>query len=172
MTCLCLNITYEPLRVMPTKRAVDLVLQGKASVLEEWEHRVRSSHIDMAAPSVIKLNYLVKIPFKSRIPLNRRTLMARDGGECQFRINGKDCDRVGNTIDHVQPRARGGKHEWTNTVACCGKHNAQKRDRLLSELHGWELKREPQAPSGAQWLVRGIASRADEEAWEGYLASA
>ena len=178
MSVLCLNASFEPLRVMNMKRAIDLVLQDKATVVEGSERRVRSAHLDMVAPSVIRLNYFVQIPFKSRVPLNSRTLRARDMGECQFIVNGVPCQRVGNTIDHVVPRSRGGKHEWTNTVACCHKHNQAKGDRMLGkvngevELPGWELKRAPQAPNGSKWLVMGIASQKDEESWAPYLAPA
>lgn len=178
MSVLLLNASYEPLRVISVKRAVLLLLEEKAVVVEEGDHRIRSVDIDMASPKVIRLNYFVQIPFKSRVPLNRRTLMARDLGECQYIVNGNHCQRAGTTIDHVKPRARGGLHEWTNTVACCHKHNQVKSDKMLGkvngtvELPGWELKRQPQTPSGSKWLVMGIASQKDEATWEPYLAMA
>lgn len=172
MSVLLINASYEPLRIISMKRAIDLVLQRKATVIEESGHRIRSALLDMAAPSVIKLNYFVKIPYKSRVPLNRRTLMARDNSECQYIVNGQSCSKVGNTIDHVKPRAKGGLHEWTNTVACCSKHNQRKRDLELTEkdLPGWSLKRLPQTPSGAAWVVLGIAAAAGESQWNKYLA--
>lgn len=178
MACLLLNASYEPLRVISVNRAVVLLLEDKATVVEEGDERIRSVGTDIASPKVIKLNYFVQIPYKSRVPLNRRTLMARDLGECQYIVNGNPCHRAGNTIDHVKPRARGGQHEWTNTVACCHKHNQVKSDKMLGkvdgkvELPGWELKRQPQTPSGSKWLVMGIASRRDEESWSPYLAMA
>lgn len=154
------------------KRAVALLLSKKAVTVEESADRIRSVELDMASPTVIQLKYYVQIPYKSRVPLNGKTLMARDKKECQYVVNGKSCDRVGNTIDHVQPRSRGGQHTWTNTVACCGVHNTKKSDKLLSELSGWELKREPKTPSGNKWMILGIAAKAQEEAWSEYLAYA
>lgn len=167
---LCLNASWEPLRILSLNRAICLVLSGKAEVIEDQEDAyIRSESTSMSQPSVIKLKYFVQIPYKSRVPLNRKTLMARDQGVCQYIVNGHECTRVGNTIDHVKPRAAGGLHEWTNTVACCQKHNTQKRDLLLEKLDGWELRRQPQAPSGAKWLVLGLAAGRNEEVWSPYL---
>lgn len=163
MNVLLLNATYEPLRIIAIKRAVVLVLEGKAEVIEAAPGRIRSAAVDVDVPAVIRLKYFVKIPFRARIPLNRRTLMARDNHECQV----VGCERVGNTIDHVVPRARGGRHEWKNTVAMCGRHNQEKSDRLLSEL-GWDLKKTPDAPMGTRWIVLGF-SVPIQPVWEPYL---
>ena len=51
------------------------------------------------------------------------------------------------TVDHVVPRSRGGRHEWTNVVAACKRDNLFKGDQLLSEL-GWTLPFNPGAPEG------------------------
>lgn len=163
MSVLLLNTTHEPLRILSLKRAICLVLDGKADVLEESEVPFRSESLSMGVPKVIKLRYFVQIPFRAKIPLNRRTLMARDKHKCQF----NDCTRVGNTIDHVKPRSRGGQHHWDNVVAACGPCNQVKGDRLLSSL-GWTLKNVPVAPIGTRWLVLGIAPALEAE-WAPYL---
>lgn len=163
MSVLVLNATFEPLRVLSIRRAVCLILEGKAEVLEESDEPFRSEFLSMGTPKVIRLRYFVQIPYRARIPLNRRTLMARDNAVCQF----NDCRKVGNTIDHVIPRARGGQHVWDNVVAACSTCNSAKDDRLLSEL-GWTLKAKPKAPSGTRWLVIGIAPKYEAE-WADYL---
>lgn len=163
MTVLLLNATFEPLRVISRNRAVCLILDGKAEVIEAAPGRIRSANTDYTAPAVIRLLYFVQIPFKAKIPLNRRTLMARDNHECQV----AGCDRIGSTIDHIHPRARGGRHEWTNVALMCPRHNHQKSDRLLSEI-GWELKREPSVPVGTKWVVLGF-SVPIQPVWEPYL---
>ena len=163
MTVLCLNATFEPLRVLSLRRAICLILEEKADVLQESTGLFRSEAISMNVPSVIKLRYHVQIPYRAKIPLNRRTLMARDKSLCQF----NDCTKVGNTIDHLVPRSRGGLHRWDNVVAACAKHNQTKGDQLLAEL-GWSLKNEPKAPIGTKWLVLGIAPKHEPE-WSNYL---
>lgn len=157
---LLLNASYEMLRVISFKRAVVLLLQEKAVVVEEGEFTIHSANATFNLPSVIRLTYMVKVPFKSRIALNRRSVIARDGGICQY-----GCGRKATTIDHVLPRSRGGKHEWTNVLACCSKCNSQKSNKLLSEI-GWTPLKQPHMPSGNLWLVVGVA---ENETWEAYL---
>jgi 5-methylcytosine-specific restriction endonuclease McrA len=105
----------------------------------------------------------VQIPFRAAMPLTRRALLARDEHSCQ--VSG--CTRSGTTVDHVIPRARGGKHRWENVVAMCAKHNFTKSDKLLSEI-GWALKREPRMPHGTMWLFIAIGIE-PEEAWLPYI---
>lgn len=169
MTVLLLNASYAPLRVLTLKRAVCLVLDDKAEVIEESDAPIRSGSFEMGTPSVIRLKYFVKIPYKARIPLNHRTLMARDKGVCQF----NDCARTGNTIDHLIPRSKGGAHTWDNVVAACRQCNSRKDDKLLGKRHGeldWTIKHKPVAPTGTRWLVLGIAPKMEAK-WAPYLAN-
>lgn len=160
---LLLNASWEPLRAISLKRAVVLVLQEKADVLavDDDSEPVRSADYQMARPSVIKLRYFVKVPWRAKVALNRKSLIVRDNGECQK----TGCTRRGDTIDHVQPRSRGGRHEWTNVTLMCGKHNQEKGDKLLSEL-GWTLKNQPFTPT--RTVVLGIT----DPAWEPHLSLA
>lgn len=165
MSVLLLNATFEPLRIISLKRAVCLIVEDKAEIIEESDRGpIRSATTSMVRPSVIRLRYFVKIPYRSRVPLNRRTLMARDRGVCQY----NDCTRAGTTIDHITPRSRGGLHEWENVVACCGKCNQVKDDMTVDEL-GWTLKSAPTTPFGTKWLVLGLASRSQAEEWTRYI---
>ena len=157
---LLLNASYTPLRVLPYKRAVALVLQDKADVVEERSEVIRSSSLEMNLPSVIRLRYYVNVPYNARVALNRRAVIARDGGVCAY-----NCGRRATTIDHVVPRSRGGKHEWTNVVACCGPCNHKKADKLLSEI-GWELHTTPRVPDSSIWIAAGVQGR---EEWEAYV---
>ena len=163
MAVLLLNASFEPLRVISLRRALCLVLEGKAESISTRDgEMVRSTGGDeFPVPLVVRLNYMVKVPYNSRVPLNRRTLTWRDRGECQV----KGCDRRGNTVDHVIPRSRGGQHVWANVVLMCAKHNHTKSDSLLSEL-GWQLKRRPVAPRGV------VLVGADEPAWADWLGTA
>lgn len=163
---LLLNASFEPIRVITTKRAVCLILAEKAEVVEEKPGRLRSASFSMATPCVIKLRHFVQIPYRATLPLNRRTLMGRDKGQCQI----AGCERAGTTIDHLMPRSRGGKHEWTNTIACCAPHNFKKGDNTIEEM-GWTLKKEPRVPKGTMWLLVGMGIDPDE-AWVPYLSPA
>jgi hypothetical protein len=53
---LILNATFEPLSVVPARRAVVLVARGRASVIAERDEVWHSERMAMAVPSVAKLN--------------------------------------------------------------------------------------------------------------------
>lgn len=158
---LLLNATYEPLAVVSLRRAVVLLLDERAVIVEEGSGEIRSARAAMPNPSVIRLTTYVKVPYRAKIPLTRSALLARDNRTCQY------CNRPGDTIDHVLPRARGGKHEWENVVIACYPCNNKKSDKLLSSL-GWKLNRKPVAPMGTRWVYIALARK--DPAWEPYLA--
>jgi 5-methylcytosine-specific restriction endonuclease McrA len=159
---LLLNACYSPLHLVEYRRAIVLVLQDKAEIVETGEHQICSANFSMNIPSVIRLNYYVHVPFESHVALNRRTVLQRDDQICQY-----GCGRKASTVDHVVPRSRGGRHEWLNVLACCSKCNAKKSNHLLSEL-GWIPLKEPHFPSRSVWLLSGVNFN---DKWEPYLAS-
>jgi 5-methylcytosine-specific restriction endonuclease McrA len=157
---LLLNASFEPLCVVSARRAVVLVLKEKAEILERNGAEFHSERMVIPAPSVIRLVHFVRVPFRTRVPLSRRAVFARDNHRCQY------CNRGAENIDHVVPRSRGGSHSWENVVASCRSCNARKEDRLLDEA-GLRLTRTPRAPHTALWLV--AAAGAVDPAWEQYL---
>lgn len=159
---LLLNATYEPLAVVPARRAVILVLAEKAEIVEPGDVEFRSQRLAFNCPKVIRLRYYVKVPYRAVRNLTRAALIARDNGKCGY------CGAKATTIDHILPRSRGGKHAWTNTVACCSPCNSKKGDKLLSEL-GWTLQIKPFAPRGVRWVIIGVAEL--DPVWEPYLGA-
>ena len=155
-----LNATYEPLCVVPVRRAVILVLKEKAEVLQHRDEEMRSERMSLPVPSVIRLVHFVRVPFRARAPLSRRSVFVRDGHRCQY------CGASAENIDHVIPRSRGGEHVWENVVASCRPCNAAKEDRLLSETH-LTLRRPPFAPKETIWIV--VAVGTVDPAWAPYL---
>lgn len=157
---LVLNATYEPLSVVPSRRALVLVLSGRAEILQATDQLVRSEHLAVTVPSVIRLRSFVRVPFRRRSALSRRGIFARDGWECQY------CGSRADSIDHVHPKSRGGLHSWDNVVAACRRCNTAKRDRLLSEtsLH---LRTKPSEPPGAAWVA--VAVERVPDAWLPYI---
>jgi 5-methylcytosine-specific restriction endonuclease McrA len=157
---LVLNATYEPLCVVPVRRAVVLVLKEKAEVLHTSDRVLHSEHAQFPVPSVIRLTYFVKVPFRARAALNRRAVFARDGNRCQY------CGATAENIDHVIPRSRGGTHTWENVVAACRPCNSRKEDRLVHEV-GLTLHRRPSAPRELAWIIVAVGSVHPH--WEPYL---
>ncbi len=134
---LLLNSSYEPLNVCSWKRAVILMVKGKAVALEVEQKKTLGHGMNL--PLVIRLLYYVKIPHKD-IPLTRRNVMHRDHYSCQY--CGKKSDL---TIDHVIPRSKGGQDRWNNVVVACLKCNVGKGSKSLKEA-GLVLKNKPLRP--------------------------
>jgi 5-methylcytosine-specific restriction endonuclease McrA len=160
---LVLNATYEPLCVVPSRRAVVLVLDRKAEIVHATGEAMHSERLAVDIPSVIRLRYLVKVPYRRRAALNRRAVFARDGHRCQY------CGAAAESIDHVVPRSRGGGHVWENVVASCRPCNVRKRDRMLEET-SMRLRRRPAAPRELTWVA--VAVGRVPAHWEPYLQSA
>jgi 5-methylcytosine-specific restriction endonuclease McrA len=160
---LLLNVTYEPLTTVGLRRAVCLVLCGKAEVVHHDADGaiLHAASVALATPSVIRLSRYVRVPYRNRVPLTRAALMRRDNYRCAY------CGRRAETIDHVVPRSRGGQHAWENCVASCTICNHRKADRLLSEL-GWTLAVPPVVPRGAHWRLVGAQHDGDPQ-WAAYL---
>lgn len=157
---LVLNASYEPLSVVPSRRAAVLVLADKADLLHDTGETLRSERLTVPVPSVIRLRSYVKVPYQRRAPLNRRAVFLRDHHRCQY------CGARAESIDHVVPRSRGGEHRWENVVAACRRCNGQKRDRLLDET-SMRLAHRPTAPREHTWVLVAVGRL--PEHWRPYL---
>lgn len=160
---LLLNVTYEPLTALPLRRAVVLLVCGKADVVHEDPTGMvlHSAGRSVQVPSVIRLRTYVRVPYRARIPMTRAALMHRDRFRCAY------CGGKAETIDHVVPRSRGGEHSWENCVACCADCNHRKADRLLADL-GWTLRAALTPPRGRHWRLLASATELDPS-WLRYL---
>ncbi len=157
---LILNASHQPLCVVPVRRALVLTLKGKAEVLHTNGLVFRSEHREIAAPSVVRLNYFVKVPYRARASLSRRAVFIRDNFECQY------CGRPAENVDHVVPRSRGGAHAWDNVVAACRPCNARKENRSPADV-GLRLRTTPSAPHDSVWIA--VAADRMDPVWEQYL---
>lgn len=157
---LVLNASYEPMCVVSHRRAVVLLLAEKAELVADTGLRLHSERLSVAVPSVVRLRAFVSIPFRRRVAVSRRAVMARDSNLCQY------CGSRADSIDHVVPRSRGGEHVWDNVVAACRACNTRKRDRLLHET-SMRLRRRPRAPLGASWSILATGSVPGD--WQPFL---
>lgn len=157
---LVLNATYEPLGVVPARRALVLVLAAKAVMVADSGATVHSSRCTLEVPSVIRLVRYVRVPHRAQVPLTRRAIFARDHGRCAY------CGGAATSVDHVVPRSRGGRHVWDNVVAACARCNRLKADRSVAEL-GWRLRSVPRQPTGSAWRILGTGR--SDPSWVDYL---
>lgn len=162
-SALVLNATYEPLSVVSARRALCLVLGDKADVIEHDDAMVHSERMAIQSPLVIRLRYVVKVPYHRNTALSRRAVFARDNHRCGY------CGGHADSIDHVMPRSRGGRNVWENVIAACKPCNLRKRDRTPEEA-GMKLAQPPRAPRELSWIVFAVPRVPDE--WKPYLAQA
>ena len=160
MACLALNASFEPLTMLPLERALRLVLEEKAEVLEADDARIfRSERERIAAPLVIRLKKFIHVPRRFRRQVTNTFLFARDGYRCQYcgRHKGVLRGREFLTRDHVVPMSRGGENTWENVVTACSQCNNRKASHLPEEC-GMHLLKHPHEPNYVElvWAVRRV----------------
>lgn len=160
MGCLALNASFEPLTIIPARRAVRLVLDGKAEILEkDGTRRFRSETRIVPCPAVIRLVRYVHVPRRFRRQVTNTFLFARDDYSCQYCGKHKKelRGRQFLTRDHIVPLSRGGDSTWENVVTSCSPCNNRKGDRLPREV-GLKLLNEPGQPNYVHlvWVVRRV----------------
>lgn len=163
--------TWEPLSVITVPRAINLLLAGKAVVIEESASIVRSMKDRITVPSVIALRTYINVP-RRRAHWSRRGVLVRDDYTCIYcgikpgeLQRGKLLAKADFTIDHILPRSRGGRDTWSNTACACSVCNHRKGDRLPHEV-GMKLHWEPKTPR-TSYLV--IALGTGPAVWKRYV---
>ena len=159
---LLLNASYEPLNFCSTRRAMSLLMKGKA---EEVEHTSTFFTQNIQTPIVIRMRYYVVVPYKE-LPFNRKNIFHRDNYTCQY------CGKKGLplTLDHIFPKSRGGKNTWENIVSACPKCNTMKANRTPHEA-GIKLLKTPGRPANYMRFEVTKYSKDNLGEWEKYIAS-
>ena len=136
-----LNVSEEAVAVVSWQRAMTMVHAGLAVVHEAVEGKtINSPTAQFVFPKVIRLLKYVYVKYRSRVPAcSKKGVLKRDNWKCVY------CDRAATTVDHVVPRAKGGKSTWENLAACCQPCNNRKADKTLKEA-GLRLQWIPAAP--------------------------
>ncbi len=142
---LVLNASYEPLARVTWKRAVCLVVSGKAVIEEALEGRlVRSQYGDYLWPVVVRLILFVKTPYHfGEIPFTKSGVLKRDSYVCAY------CGKKADSIDHIIPQSLRPdlSRDWLNCVSACTPCNNKKRNRTPEEAN-MSLDYQPHTPRG------------------------
>ncbi len=177
---LVLNRFYQPVHVTSVKRAFALLYQGVAKAIDQ-QYRLYEFH-DWAAlaaahhDSIGTLQRRIRIPRvvvlmayeylpKGRVRFSRLNIYARDHDTCQY--CSRNLPRNELNLDHVVPRAQGGKTTWENVVCSCITCNLRKGGRT-PEQAGMRLLKKPVRP---RWtpITRGISRRVTYREWLPFL---
>jgi len=169
---LVLNRSFHPIQVTRWQRAITLVFLDHALVVDEeyttydfqdWkelseamrEHPAGFVHtptFKIAIPEVIALRLYDKLP-EAEVTFSRRNIYEHYGRKCCY--CGKRFGTRELNLDHVVPRSRGGKTDWTNVVTSCIPCNLRKGGRLPEEA-GMKLMIPPTRP---KWRARTLLLR-------------
>jgi 5-methylcytosine-specific restriction endonuclease McrA len=162
---LVLHSSYEAINICYARKAVNMLLAGKADVVEHSCVLVRSSTIHFPLPEVIRLHRFISLPYRP-IPFCRKNILLRDGFCCQYCGMRFSPEQL--TLDHVIPISRGGKDAWNNVVTACKPCNHKKGNNLMEEIGMMVLSR-PRRPTLPTFLhlVRLMGEK--REVWRKYL---
>jgi len=146
--------------MVPLKRALRLVIDGKAEIVEADHDRiVRSERLSIPRPAVIRLTRFVHVPRRFRRHVTNTFLFARDQYKCQYcgRHVTEFKPREALTRDHLIPLSRGGTNDWTNVITACSPCNTRKGNRLPEEIGMYPLSH-PVEPHFVHlsWAVRKL----------------
>jgi len=164
MRSLILNVSYEPLGIIPWEKAFSLVYTGKAELVEEYDRKVHSSSMAFSMPAVIRLRKYINRRWM--VKFGRKAVYMRDKYTCAY------CGEVfisqDLTFDHVTPRSRGGQTTWENIATACRKCNEKKGNQTPREA-GMALRIRPRCPHRIPHLMSRMKIEETPEEWKTYL---
>lgn len=144
-----LNADYSFLNIVPVKKAIKMMSKGKVTVLKATDKVITTFEgFSMVIPRVIKLLHMVRAVFKNKVPFSKKNVCIRDEFTCQY--CGTKTEKL--TLDHVVPKANGGKRVFENIVAACFECNQAKGDKLPREVGMFPRKR-PVQPTIMEFLL-------------------
>jgi 5-methylcytosine-specific restriction endonuclease McrA len=160
---LVLNQSYEPMTVCRARRAIVLIFQGKAELVENGVGIVHTISEVVPLPSVIRLGRQIKRPRRMR-KMTRFEIFNRDHYTCMY--CGQKVHPL--TLDHVIPRYRGGQHTWENVVTACAYCNRKKAGRTPQEAN-MKLLRTPAQPAASYYFSIPYHHLRSRDEWQKYL---
>ena len=144
---LVLNADFQPLSYFPLstwswQNALKAVFLDRVNVVSEYNETVRSPSTEFKLPSVISLKDFIPLP--SKAAFTRFNVFLRDKFCCQYCRSVYKTEEL--TFDHVVPRSKGGKTQWSNVVTSCRPCNTKKGNKSLKTI-GIKLIKEPNIPN-------------------------
>ena len=162
---LVLSYSYEPLQFCSARHAITMVYGGRAEELDSAGYSIRTPSADFSLPTVIRILNIIQRNRKKGLAFSKKNILRRDDYTCQY------CGTSNQplTVDHVIPKSRGGKTNWTNIVVACKNCNLRKGNRTPFEVD-MKLHRTPKKPENT-FIPFVIPSGPNShiEIWQKYL---
>ena len=185
---LVLNRLWQAVNIIGIQRAFSLLLQNHAQVINtgdgsfqvmdssawldhsvqqiprENEAYVQTVHLRIRVPKVLLLRKYDRLPMQE-VRFTRDNLFERDQYRCQYCGNSFPVDRL--NMDHVIPKANGGRTSWENIVTACIPCNTQKANRLPHQANMHLIKK----PSRPRWrsFVSSLVDQQYDSDWDYFL---
>ncbi|MGW6199830.1 HNH endonuclease [Kribbella sp. NPDC055110] len=147
MSVIVLNASYEPLHTVSIQHAIRMLVREVAVVEESHGERTIGP---FPVPRVLRLVRYVVTHWRyaaGRMKYSKHGVLRRDRFRCAY-CGLENAD----TMDHVQPRSRGGRTEWLNAVAAHASCNERKGNRTPSEAN-MPLLWQPWVPTRAELVI-------------------
>ena len=157
-----LDAAWRPVEIISAKEALIMGILNKCSVIETWDRMIISERATFKLPSVIVLKEYC-FSHKVKMRCTRANVLLRDQYTCQY-CGSSHSDM---TIDHVMPKSKGGKFEWTNLVTSCEPCNQKKGDRTPDKAN-MKLIAKPEAPNSRFARIFNESNLKPE--WKQYIA--
>jgi 5-methylcytosine-specific restriction endonuclease McrA len=181
---LVLNRSWQPIHVTTVVRALVMLWNESAKVVDPDEYRlyswadwvalpavegrpcIRTARARIRVPEVVALLHFDRLPMAA-VAFSRRNVAKRDHFTCQYCGSQPGVTEL--TMDHVVPRAQGGQSSWTNCVAACTDCNARKADRTPDQA-GMRLRKTPARPDWKPLYASQTLAHAHHlEGWGAFL---
>ncbi len=186
---LVLNRNLVAIEITDWKRALTLVYLDRARIIDE-EYRtydfedwcelseyikdhpngfIHTPTFRVAIPEVIALKFYDKLP-SNEVKFTRRNIYEHYGYRCCY--CGKRFPSSELNLDHIIPRSRGGKTDWSNVVTACISCNLRKGNSFPEEM-GMKLLIKSSKPYwwGSCSLVLRLAIR-KKTSWQKFIDQA
>jgi len=183
---LVLNKIWIPVYIVDFKKTMSLIYTGNAHALDRdyytydydsWldftikdaeshpYQKIHTTQLAIALPEIIVLTKFDKLATRD-IKYSRENVFTRDKNKCQY--CGKHFNNKEMTIDHVVPKAKGGKSHWSNVVAACKACNGKKADKMLHEC-GMKLIKLPRKPQWFNPLTKFAGKEHPCKSWDKFM---
>lgn len=185
---LVLNRLWQAVNVVGMQRAFGLLLQNNAQVINtsdnsfqvmdssawldysarqvpgEDEAYVQTVCLRIRVPKVLLLRKYDRLPVQE-VRFTRDNIFERDQHRCQYCGGSFPADHL--NMDHVIPRAKGGRTSWENIVTACIPCNARKANRLPHQANMHLIKK----PSRPRWrpFVSSLIDQKYDSDWNHFL---
>lgn len=168
---LVVSKNYTPVNVLRWEECFTLLYQGRVEVVEYYDEYVRSATQTHRVPSIVRYNRGKRHKLINTIKFSKRNMYVRDNGLCQYCGKHLTLDKA--TLDHVFPRAKGGRKSWHNSVLACFRCNNDKGMRTPEEA-GLVLRGSLIAPYVATQVADIVSLKRSQtipDCWKPYIFS-